>query len=67
MVTGTVKWFNNSKGFGYVSADGGKEEIFAHVSEIKMDGFKCLKEGQRVKFEITQGTRGKEASNIQVA
>ena len=67
MATGTVKWFNDSKGFGFVTPDGGGEDLFAHFSAITMDGFKTLKEGQKVQFEITQGPKGKQASNIKGA
>lgn len=62
---GTVKWFNESKGFGFILSDTG-EDLFAHYSEIKMNGFKVLREGQRVEFEITQGKKGKQASNINI-
>lgn len=64
MATGTVKWFNDAKGFGFVTPDGGGEDLFAHFSAIAMDGFKTLKEGQKVQFEVTQGAKGKQASNI---
>lgn len=67
MATGTVKWFNDSKGFGFITPDGGGEDLFAHFSAITMDGFKTLKEGQKVQFEITQGPKGKQASNIKAA
>jgi cold shock protein len=67
MATGTVKWFNESKGFGFISPDEGGEDLFAHSSAINMKGFKTLKEGQRVTFEVTTGPKGKQASNIQAA
>jgi CspA family cold shock protein len=65
MQTGTVKWFNDSKGFGFITPDGGGEDLFAHFSEIKTSGFKSLKENQRVSFEVTTGPKGKQAANIQ--
>ena len=64
---GTVKWFNDSKGFGFLTPDEGGEDIFAHFSAINIPGFKTLKEGQRVSFEISNGARGKQALNIQDA
>ena len=64
MATGTVKWFNDAKGFGFISPDGGGEDLFAHFSEIKADGFRSLAEGQKVSFDVTMGQKGKQASNI---
>ena len=64
MATGTVKWFNDSKGFGFITPDDGGEDLFAHFSAITMEGFKTLKEGQKVIFDVTQGPKGKQASNI---
>lgn len=61
---GTVKWFNDAKGFGFITPDDGGEDLFAHFSSIQMNGFKTLKEGQKVRFEITQGPKGKQAVNI---
>lgn len=65
MATGTVKWFNDAKGYGFITPDDGSEDLFAHFSAIQMGGFKTLKEGQKVSFEVTQGPKGKQASNIQ--
>jgi CspA family cold shock protein len=65
MVHGTVKWFNDSKGFGFITPSDGSEDLFAHFSAINMNGFKTLKEGQQVTFEVVQGPKGKQASNIQ--
>jgi cold shock protein len=65
MATGTVKWFNDSKGFGFVTPDDGGDDLFAHFSEINMNGFKTLAEGQKVSFDVKQGQKGKLASNIQ--
>ena len=67
MATGTVKWFNDSKGFGFVTPDEGGDDLFAHYSQINMNGFKTLVEGQKVTFEVTQGQKGKQASNIQAS
>lgn len=64
MPTGTVKWFNNAKGYGFIVADDGEEDLFAHYSAIHMDGYKTLKAGQPVSFEITQGDKGLHAVNI---
>lgn len=67
MATGTVKWFNDAKGFGFITPDEGGEDLFAHFSAIQTNGFKSLKENQRVSFEVTVGPKGKQASNIQAA
>ena len=64
LVSGTVKWFNETKGFGFISPDGGGEDLFAHFSAIQSSGFKTLKENQKVSFEVVQGPKGKQASNI---
>ena len=64
MPTGTVKWFNDSKGFGFITPDDGGKDLFAHHSSIKMDGYKSLKEGQKVSFDVTQCQKGPAASNI---
>ena len=67
MATGTVKWFNDAKGFGFVTPDDGSEDLFAHFSSINMNGFKTLTEGQKVRFDITPGQKGRRASNTQGA
>lgn len=64
MATGTVKWFNDAKGYGFITPDEGGEDLFAHFSAIQMNGFKTLKEGQKVVFEVVAGPKGKLASNI---
>ncbi|GAA0583428.1 cold-shock protein [Paractinoplanes ferrugineus] len=64
MVTGTVKWFNGDKGFGFISQDDGGPDVFAHFSAIASSGFRTLDENQRVEFEITQGQKGLQAENI---
>ncbi|WP_324780517.1 cold-shock protein [Thiobacillus sedimenti] len=66
METGTVKWFNDAKGFGFITPDNGGEDLFAHFSAINASGFKSLQENQRVSFEVTTGPKGKQAANIQV-
>jgi CspA family cold shock protein len=62
--TGTVKWFNDGKGFGFIAPDGGGGDLFAHFKEIQGNGFKSLRENQRVEFEVTQGQKGLQASKI---
>jgi CspA family cold shock protein len=62
--TGIVKWFNQDKGFGFITPDGGGKDLFAHFSQIQGTGFKTLTENQRVQFEATQGQKGPQASNI---
>jgi CspA family cold shock protein len=64
MPSGTVKWFNDAKGFGFIQPDGGGPDAFAHFSAILADGYKSLKEGARVSFELTQGSKGLMAANI---
>ena len=67
MATGTVKWFNDAKGFGVLTQDGGGEDVFCHHTAIHMDGFRTLDEGQRVEFEVTQGPKGPQAENVRAA
>jgi CspA family cold shock protein len=62
---GTVKWFSNEKGYGFIAREGG-EDVFVHFSAIAMDGYKSLTEGQRVEFEVVQGQKGLQAANVQV-
>jgi cold shock protein len=64
MAAGTVKWFNADKGFGFITPDGGGADLFAHYSAIAASGFRSLEENQRVEFEVTQGAKGPQASNI---
>lgn len=64
MATGTVKWFNESKGFGFLSQDDGGKDVFVHFSAIQGDGFRTLKEGQSVSFDVESGPKGPQASNV---
>lgn len=64
MATGTVKWFNDAKGFGFITPDGGGKDLFAHFSAIQGSGFKSLKDGQKVSFEVATGPKGEQATNI---
>jgi len=64
MATGTVKWFNESKGFGFLAQDDGGKDVFVHFSAISGDGFKTLKEGQSVSFDVESGPKGPQASNV---
>lgn len=66
MPVGKVKWFNNAKGFGFIISDSGGEDLFAHYSTIEMDGYRTLKAGQTVSFEISQGEKGLHATQIKV-
>ena len=62
---GTVKWFNNSKGFGFIVPEDSSEDVFAHFSQIKMEGYRTLKTNQAVEFDLVDGEKGKQAQNIQ--
>ena len=64
MATGLVKWFNDSKGYGFIQADGVDRDVFVHYTAIQGDGFKTLAEGQKVQFELTDGPKGPQASNV---
>jgi CspA family cold shock protein len=64
MATGTVKWFNEAKGFGFIAPDDGSDDVFVHFSSIQSEGFKTLAEGQKVSFEIGQGQKGPQAQNV---
>lgn len=64
---GTVKWFNDAKGFGFIAPDDGGEDVFVHFSTIQGDGFKSLKEGQAVEFEVVKGPKGLQAANVNKA
>jgi cold shock protein len=64
MATGTVKWFNATKGFGFIAPEGGGEDLFVHQSQIQVQGYRELTEGQRVEFEVTKGQKGLQASSV---
>ena len=66
MSTGKVKWFNDQKGFGFITPDDGSEDIFVHHTEIKADGFRSLQEEQALEFEVAQGQKGLQAKNVTV-
>lgn len=67
MAKGTVKWFNDSKGFGFIEQEGGGEDVFVHHTAIMADGYRTLKEGQRVEFEISKEPKGLRAANVKVS
>ena len=64
MATGTVKWFNDAKGYGFITPDGGGKDVFVHHTAIQMEGFRSLAEGQKVEFETTEGPKGPQAANV---
>lgn len=64
MAKGTVKWFSNQKGYGFITPDGGGKDVFVHHTAIQGEGYKTLDEGQQVEFEVTQGPKGEQASNV---
>lgn len=64
MAIGTVKWFNDAKGFGFITPEDGGQDLFAHFSAIEAQGFKTLRENQRVRYDVTTGPKGQQASNI---
>ena len=66
MISGIVKWFNNAKGYGFVTAEDDDQDIFVHFSAITMDGYKTLKQGQKVNFDLQEGPKGLHASNVQL-
>jgi CspA family cold shock protein len=67
LATGKVKWFSNEKGFGFIERDGDEDDVFVHHSAIQMDGYRSLTEGQEVQFEVVQGDKGLQASNVTAA
>ena len=67
MAEGTVKWFSNEKGYGFIEREGGEADVFVHFSAIAGEGYKSLAEGQRVAFEVVQGDKGLQAANVQAA
>jgi CspA family cold shock protein len=67
MATGSVKWFNDAKGFGFITQDNGGEDVFCHHTAIQMEGFRSLAEGQRVEFDVVRGPKGLQAANVRKA
>src|SRR6266481_2740961 len=67
MATGTVKWFNDAKGFGFITPDGGGKDVFVHHTAIQAEGFRSLAEGQKVEYEVTEGPKGPQAANVRKA
>jgi CspA family cold shock protein len=66
MATGTVKWFSDEKGYGFISRDDGQDDVFVHFTAINMNGFRTLQEGMKVEFDITQGAKGEQAANVTI-
>jgi CspA family cold shock protein len=67
MAIGTVKWFNDAKGFGFITQDGGGEDLFCHHTAIQTEGFRSLQEGQKVQFDVARGPKGLQAQNVRLA
>jgi cold shock protein len=67
MATGIVKWFNDAKGFGFITPDGGGKDVFVHHTAIQAEGFRSLAEGQKVEYEVTEGPKGPQAANVRIA
>ena len=64
MTKGTIKWFSDQKGYGFVTPEGGKKDVFVHYSALQGDGFKTLREGEQIEFDITDGPKGEQATNV---